>query len=301
MDPNHPSPLASAISRDLTSAMTQPAPLSLRTKIQGDPSQPTLLCLHGHPGSGDCMAVFTQALSSQFRTLAPDLRGYGKSKAPGPFAMETHLDDLEALLAQEQVGEFYLLGWSLGGILALELALRDVQAAYANRVKGIILIATAAHPRSNHPATSWVEDLLTGVAGLINAVLPGAQWNIDLFGKRSLFRYLVQQQTPATYRYLAQYALPAYLQTSRWAHKALGDALKARYNRLEDLPAIPCPCLMLAGEQDCHITASSSLETAQQLPHCQSKVYSDVAHLFPWEIPQQVVADIQDWLDSLKD
>ena len=277
-----------------------PEPTRLKTNIQGSKATPTLLCLHGHPGSGDCMDVFTAALSNRFRTLAPDLRGYGGSKATGPFAMEDHLTDLEALLAREQVGDFYLLGWSLGGILAMELALRDAQSNH-NRVKGIILIATAASPRSNHPATGWTEDLLTGIAGLINAASPGAQWNIDLFGKRSLFRYLVQQQTPATYRYLAKYALPAYLQTSRWAHKALGDALKSRYNRLEGLHAIQCPCLMLVGAQDCHITARSSLETAQHLPHCEPKVYSDAAHLFPWEIPHRVLEDIQVWLDRMPD
>lgn len=244
------------------------------------------------------MDVFTAALTPQFRTLAPDLRGYGHSKAPQAFAMTDHLKDLEALLEQEQVGDFYLLGWSLGGILAMELALKLAQ-SHPHRVKGIVLIATAAYPRSNHPATGWTDDLLTGVAGLINAASPGAQWNIDVFGKRSLFRYLVQQQTPATYRYLAQYALPAYLQTSRWAHQALGNALKARYNRLEVLPSITCPCLMLVGEGDRHITPQSSLETAEQLPHCTAKVYPNVAHLFPWEIPQQVTADIQQWLAQL--
>jgi len=282
--------------------MTELTPVSLRNQIQGSKANPTLLCLHGHPGSGDCMGVFTQALSSRFRTRAPDLRGYGKSKAPGPFAMTDHLADLTALLERESVEEFYLLGWSLGGILAMELALQAATEAAGsdrpNRVKGIILIATAAHPRSDHPATDWTDDLLTGVAGLINAVSPGAQWNIDLFGRRSLFRYLVQQQTPETYRYLAKYALPAYLQTSHWANKALGDALKARYNRLSELSAINCPCLMLAGEGDRHITARSSLETAQHLPHCQSKVYGDVAHLFPWCIPEQVLADIELWLDQ---
>ncbi len=272
--------------------------IKLHTKIQGSPDKPTILCLHGHPGSGDCMDVFTAALTPQFRILAPDLRGYGNSKAPAAFAMTDHLTDLEALLKQEQVGDFYLLGWSLGGILAMELALKLSQ-SQSSRVKGIILIATAACPRSNHPATDWSDDLLTGIAGLINAAAPGAQWNIDAFGKRSLFRYLVQQQTPATYRYLAQYALPAYLKTSRWAHQALGNALKAGYNRLDALPGIAYPCLMLVGEGDRHITPKSSLETAEHLPNCTTKVYSNVAHLFPWEIPQQVTTDIQQWLARL--
>ncbi|MEM1311574.1 MAG: alpha/beta fold hydrolase, partial [Cyanobacteria bacterium P01_H01_bin.153] len=39
-----------------------------------------ILCLHGHPGSGRCMNVFTEHLSQRFTTIAPDLRGYGDSR-----------------------------------------------------------------------------------------------------------------------------------------------------------------------------------------------------------------------------
>ena len=42
-------------------------------------------------------------------------------------------------------------------------------------------------------------------------------------------------------------------------------AIRAGYNRLPDLRQIQCPSLVLAGEQDRHITADSSLETAQHL------------------------------------
>lgn len=251
-----------------------------------------LLCLHGHPGSGHCMGVFTEPLSRRFCTIAPDLRGYGRSPAHGPFAMADHLLDLEALLERRAVDEFCLLGWSLGGILALELALRHPQ-----RVKGLILVATSAHPWGDHPATGWTDDLLTGLAGLCNGLSPGARWHIEALGKRSLFRYLVQRHTPETYRYLADCALPAYLQTSRWANRALNQALRSRYNRLEALGGIAAPCLMLVGQGDRHITAASSLETAERLPHCQIQQYAGVAHLFPWEIPQQVIGDIEQWLE----
>lgn len=264
-------------------------PITLRTHIAGK-GYP-LLCLHGHPGSGASLSVFTAHLSRRFRTLAPDLRGYGQSRTGRDFAMTDHLLDLEALLDQHQIQRCLVLGWSLGGILALELALRQPQ-----RISGLILVATAANPRSDHPPISWQDNFYTGLAALLNWLYPGWPWNIQNFGQRSLFRYLIQQHQPPAYRYLASAAVPAYLQTSGRAHRALQQALKTRYNRLAELQQLDLPCLVLAGSCDRHITAASSLETAQHLPQSQWICYPHTAHLFPWEIPQQVLKDIDQWL-----
>ena len=250
-----------------------------------------ILCLHGHPGSGRSLSVFTQHLSQRFKTLAPDLRGYGNSRTQVNFSMTDHLIDLEALLDRFQVERCLILGWSLGGILAMELALK-----LPHRVSGMILIATAARPRSSHPPISWQDNLYTGLASILNRLQPSWQWNIDTFGKRSLYRYLIQQHTPATYRYLAFEAMSAYLQTSAAAQSALTTALKAGYNRLEDLPQIQCPSLVLAGAVDRHITPEASLETAQRLKDCQWRCYPNTAHLFPWEIPDQVLKSIDEWI-----
>ncbi len=207
--------------------------------------------------------------------------------------MLDHLTDLEALLDRYQIEKCLILGWSLGGILAMEMALR-----LPERVTGLILVATAARPRGNHPPISWQDNLYTGIAGIVNYLQPSWQWNIDTFGKRSLFRYLIQQHTPTAYNYLAQEAAQAYLQTSSPATRALYTALRSGYNRLTDLQQIHCPSLVLAGEQDRHITAESSLETARHLKNNQYHSYPNTAHLFPWEIPQQVLGDIDIWLEA---
>jgi proline iminopeptidase len=207
--------------------------------------------------------------------------------------MAEHLEDLDALLEQLKIEQCLLLGWSLGGILALELALR-----HPNRFSGLILIASAARPRSSHPPVTWQDLALTGVAGLLNWLKPGWQWNIDTFGRRSLFRYLLHQQTPEAYRYLATDGIPAYWQTSTSAHQALNRAIASGYTRLEDLSCLDLPCLVLAGERDRHITAGASEETTQFLKNCQWYCYPDTAHLFPWEIPDRVLNDIELWLES---
>ena len=261
--------------------------LNVEIKGQGTP----ILCLHGHPGSGDSMSVFTDVLSQKYQIIAPDLRGYGKSRHRGDFAMENHLEDLQQLLDLNQIEDCLLLGWSLGGILALELAMRDCK-----RFRGIILVASAAAPRSDHPPITQKDLVYTGIAGIINYLKPGWLWNINRFGKKSLFRYLVAQQTSEAYQYLARYGVSAYFKTSAAANKALSNAIRNGYNRLEDLEKIDVPCLVLAGECDRHITADSSQKTAQNIKHSQFICYPNTAHLFPWEIPQQVLQDIQEWL-----
>lgn len=272
--------------------MTISPAIRLHVDVQGQGFP--ILCLHGHPGSGQSLAVFTHHLSNRFQTIAPDLRGYGHSRVNRKFDMHDHLLDLIALLDEYQVDRCLVLGWSLGGILAMELALQ-----LPKRVRGLILIATAARPRSNHPPISWQDNFYTGVASILNWLQPSWQWNIDTFGRRSLYRYLIQQHTPTTYRYLAESAMSAYLQTSTAAQRALFTALKAGYNRLKDLDRIQCPSLVLAGAADRHITAESSLETAQHLKNCQWQCYPNTAHLFPWEVPQLVLSDIDNWIDQI--
>ncbi len=263
--------------------------LQVETKGAGFP----ILCLHGHPGSGKSMAIFTDYLSERFLTFAPDLRGYGQSQTQQRFQMLDHLDDLLELLNEYNVGRCLLLGWSLGGILAIELLLK-----YPERFSGLVLIASAARPYGQHPPTTPLDLFYTAIAALLNALKPGWQWNIDTVGKRSLFRYLMTQQTPSAYHYLASHAVPAYLKTSPAANQALSAALKSGYNRLADLKNIQVPCLILAGSNDCHITAQSSQETAKYLSKCTLHCYPNTAHLFPWEIPTQVLADLEQWLQD---
>ncbi|NJL82903.1 MAG: alpha/beta hydrolase [Chloroflexaceae bacterium] len=263
--------------------------MNLHVEIRGQ-GYP-LLCLHGHPGSGRSLSVFSDPLCQRFQTIAPDLRGYGKSRTTQPFVMADHLQDLQALLDRLNCDRCLLLGWSLGGILALELALQTPQ-----RFSGLILIATAARPYSRHPPVTNLELAFTGIAGLLNWLKPAWEWNIETFGKRSLFRYLICQHNQSAYQYLASEGVLAYRETSSLASKALSQALRQSYNRLDDLSQLTIPALILAGEQDYHIAASASAETAAHLPDATFHCYKNTAHLFPWEIPHQVQQDIEAWL-----
>jgi proline iminopeptidase len=242
------------------------------------------------------MRVFTDPLSQHFHTIAPDLRGYGRSRTRSPFQMTDHLNDLSALLDHKNIEHCLALGWSLGGIVALELALR-----HPERITGLILVATAARPVSQVPRYTRAMLVNTVMAGVLNLIKPGWPWNIRTFGEQSVLRDLMTQHTPEAYRWLAKAGTLATLRTSKYAHQALAQALTQRYSRLADLERINCPCLVLYGTNDCHILSSASLETAQHLNNSQHTCYPNVAHLFPWEIPSQVNQDIWQWIHTHTD
>lgn len=251
-----------------------------------------LLCLHGHPGSARSMGIFATRLNNRFRVISPDLRGYGKSQTKKSFEITQHIEDLIRLLDERGIDRTLVLGWSLGGIFAMELALR-----YPDRVSGLILVATAARPWGNHPKISLADNLFTGLAGILNILRPGWQWNIEQLGSRSLFRHLVRQQTPAVYHYLAREAVYAYFKTSRRADQALSRAIKSGYNRVPDLPNLSCPVLMLIGEFDRHIAPAASLETAKAIVGCEWATF-EAAHLIPWECPEELLERIEQWLTA---
>jgi len=89
--------------------------------------------------------------------------------------------------------------------------------------------------------------------------------------------------------------MSAYLQTSAAAQRALGTALKAGYNRLEDLQQIQCPSLVLAGR----LTDTLQLNRAWKLLNA-SRIASGAATPIPpicsCGNSDQVLSNIDDWI-----
>ena len=197
--------------------------------------------------------------------------------------------------------------------MAIELALRAIDKQWGSssnlaqnsaikpRIAGLILIATAAKPRSNLPQIAWWEYVNLAIAVVFQLLIPRQRWFVEWFGKRSLIKYLIQQHSQVAYEQIATTGAKAYLQTSRYAHRALAQALKQGYDRTSDLTKIQIPCLAIAAAQDRHITAASTAETAKLLPNCEFICYPDTAHLLPWEIGDRLLADIDAWVQRLDD
>lgn len=96
-----------------------------------------LVMLHGWGVSSAVFDPVMAALSDRFRVLAPDLRGHGRSDPGQGYALDDLARDLELWLDLLGLSNMALLGWSLGGMVALRL-----EKILAARVARLILVAT---------------------------------------------------------------------------------------------------------------------------------------------------------------
>ena len=101
-----------------------------------DGEEPSLLCVHGLTANCRCWDGLAASLTPRHRVLGIDLRGRGRSEAPGTgYSLENHCRDLHRVLEARGSGPIVLMGHSLGAAISLAFA-----AGYPDRVRGLVLV-----------------------------------------------------------------------------------------------------------------------------------------------------------------
>lgn len=102
---------------------SHPSPSPLRVRCFGDGTP--LLLIHGLGSSGDDWAFQIGPLARRFRVIVPDLRGCGASPiGHGRISISGFGDDLWQFLDQAGIDQIGIAGFSMGGAVALEMALQ---------------------------------------------------------------------------------------------------------------------------------------------------------------------------------
>lgn len=100
-----------------------------------------VVLLHGYAVHGGMWAQVRSTLEPEFDVIVPDLRGHGFSeRSAAPFTVADLADDVAALLSALDLPRAHVVGYSLGGYVALGLALR-----HPDRVARLALLCTGAH------------------------------------------------------------------------------------------------------------------------------------------------------------
>ncbi|HEX6309521.1 MAG TPA: alpha/beta fold hydrolase [Longimicrobiales bacterium] len=150
--------------RDAPDRFIELGDVSLRYRDLGGAGDPVIL-LHGYSNDIGTWTTIADSLRADFRVIALDLRGFGKSRvrnAAAPFgrAMAT---DVVALLDSLAIPEAHIVGFSLGGLVAASVA-----RAAPDRVTTLTLLAPPMYPDSAglaHVLAPHIRDLRNG-AGL---------------------------------------------------------------------------------------------------------------------------------------
>ena len=190
-----------------------------------------LLLVHGLGGSHDDWRLQRPVFARHHRLIVPDLRGFGASARREPFTIQQHARDMLKLLAALGVEEAAVVGLSMGGAVAIEMAL-----VAPERVSALVLANTAP----GYTLTNWERRRMAWLRVLVASVL-GVQAVARIWGRR----FFPRRGQGRLRRRLVRRAS----ETSRWVYLATLRSL-VRWNAEARLPAIRAPVLVLGAEHD---------------------------------------------------
>jgi 3-oxoadipate enol-lactonase / 4-carboxymuconolactone decarboxylase len=242
----------------------------LHYRSDGDPRGTPLVLIHSLGTDLRLWDDLIPRLDPTLRLIRFDLRGHGLSADPaGELTLVDFSADLAALLDHLEIDNAIVLGISIGGLIALDFALRN-QA----RVSSLILADTAARIGTPELWQTRMDALrLHGMAHLADSIL--ARWFASDFATRS----------PTQFQGLRT----LFIRNSVAGYTAACAALRDADLRAE-VPQITVPTLVLCGAQDAATPPDVVQELAGSLPHAGFAILPGVGHTPPVEGPQ-IMAD----------
>lgn len=252
-------------------------PSGLRTRVVERGEGHPLLLLHGFTGSADTWAELQDALAPELRTVALDLPGHGQADAPPPgYDLHRLAGDLAGLMAARGHARFGVLGYSMGGRVALHVAL-----AAPGRLSCLVLLS----------CTPGIEDPGERAARLRDDEALAER--IEREGIEAFVDHWEALPLFATLRRLPE-AARARLRAQRLAQRPAGLAAALRafgtgrqeplWSRLGELHL---PVLLMAGAEDARYAAIAGA-MARRIPGAELLVLDGCGHAVHLERPDAV-------------
>jgi pimeloyl-ACP methyl ester carboxylesterase len=252
-----PEPPAMPAARD--SGMAPVNDIQMHYAVYGE-GAPVLL-IHGGLGHADVWGFQVPALAESHQVIVADSRGHGRStRSDQPFGYALMADDYLALFDHLGIDQVALIGWSDGGIIGLDIAIR-----HPERLRG--LFAFAANYTPEGVKASVADD------PTFNAYVARA-------GKD----YARLSPTPDEFDdFVGQIS-------QMWA-------TEPNYSK-DQLRAIAVPTVIFAGEHDEAIEPAHTAEMAALIPHAELVIMKDASHFAMWQQPDAFNATVLEFLDG---
>ncbi|NOZ78914.1 MAG: alpha/beta hydrolase [Acidobacteria bacterium] len=233
-----------------------------------------VLLIHGHTLDHRVFDGITPALTAAgLRVIRPDLRGHGSSSMPGEgYRFSDHAADMRAVLEAAGIEHASVAGFSLGGGIALEMALTMPQL-----IERMVLIDPVMPGRPFEPA--FMDNIRqvarTARTGGIRAAMEGPWASSPLFA-HSLSKPGVREKLAEIVR---DFPGAEYLATRR-------DAPSHEWQVPDRLGEITAPVLVISGENDMPGFRAFAREAAEGIPGARLVAVPGCGHLVPLEDPE---------------
>ena len=222
-------------------------------------------------------------LGRRFRCLALDYRDVGDSDpAPGPYAIRDLADDVLELADALGIARASLVGISMGGFIALELALARPQF-----VERLVLVVTSAGGPT-HVSTS---------PEVMRALMPGDETVESGVGARRVCSLVAgpgfAERHPEAIDEFVEIAQHSPMQVDAYLRQL--EACRA-HDVAGRLGEIAVPTLVIHGDADPLVPVQNGIFLAERIPGAQLIVYEGVGHIPEVEVDERFNADLIEFL-----
>ena len=234
---------------------------------------PALLLIGGTSDPAESWQAQIDAFSDRYRVIAPDNRGAGRSLIPpGGITIQAMAEDAADVLRKLAIERAHVMGFSMGGAIAQELAL-----GHPELVRSLVLNGTYSRPDPyfRQMVLSWIT------------TAQHATSERELLETFFLWIYTRRAHADGTVAALIDEALESPLAQTPEGFYAQAQACIAWPGTLERLGAIAAPTLVTVGAEDIACPPRLSRELVDRLPNAELVVLPDEAHQPFQEIPEE--------------
>ncbi|HVG63229.1 MAG TPA: alpha/beta hydrolase [Hyalangium sp.] len=237
----------------------------------GNPQGPAVLFVHGFCQSHQAwQRQLHSSLGLDFRLVALDLRGHGRSGKPETGYIDSRLwaEDLHAVITTLRLERPVLVGWSYGGVVVIDYLRHFGQA----NVAGVHLVGALSRLGKPEAFADLAPDFLQLIPGLLSPEANESQSAIASF--TSLLFH--SPQTPAVLDEVRAY-------NQQVPHPVrLGVGQRVEEGE-EVLAALKIPLLVSHGLEDRVVLPESGRHISSLVKHAELSRYPDVGHSPFWE------------------
>ena len=258
--------------------------INLFYKVQGQ-GEP-LVMIQGYSGGHEGWFFQTRVFKKYYKAITFDPRGIGKSDKPSEsYTVSKMADDVIGLMDHLNIDKAHVLGISLGGIVAQELAIN-----YPQRLLKLVLASTM----TGEEFTGDVHPKLLRTMGIEVGATELDTESVDFF--KATTTIITLSFNKKLYRMLC---LPmAKLQMKRVGVEGYRRQIEAvsGHSTLDRLHLIQAPTLVITGTEDKLISPRSSETIASRIPKAKLVMIEGGPHAILIEMRGRFNQEILDFL-----